>query len=42
MNAGILRRATANPKRRENIQLQKIWRREGDSNPRYGLIRITV
>ena len=34
-NTGVLSGANASTKRREKSSLQKIWRRERDSNPRY-------
>ena len=42
INTGVLRGADARAKRREKNYLQKIWRRERDSNPRYSMTRITV
>lgn len=36
INTGVLKGTDARAKRREKSSLQKIWRRERDSNPRYG------
>jgi hypothetical protein len=35
-NTGVLRLTDARSKRREESYSSKSWRREGDSNPRYG------